>query len=80
MPLKKLPKNLFIMLLSRNKYRDSESRFQSCSNSLKRLVRDKAYVAHSRVTSLNQARAQARDPHTEYSVTVVYTRPFILEF
>jgi hypothetical protein len=59
------------MLLSRNKYGDSESRFWSCSDSLWRLVGDEAYVAYSGVTWLNRARAQARDPHTEYSVTVV---------
>jgi hypothetical protein len=32
-------------------------------------VGDEAYVAYSGVTRLNRARAQARDPHTEYSVT-----------
>jgi hypothetical protein len=34
-------------------------------------VGDEAYVAYSGVTRLNRARAQARDPHTEYSVTIL---------
>jgi hypothetical protein len=42
------------------------------ADSLRRLVGDEAYVAHSGVTSLNRARAQARDPHTEYYVTLCY--------
>jgi hypothetical protein len=35
-------------------------------------VGDEAYAAYSGVTRLNRARAQARDPHTEYSVTTYY--------
>jgi hypothetical protein len=46
------------MLLSRNKYGDSESRFWSCSDSLWRLVGDEAYVAYSGVTWFNRARAR----------------------
>jgi hypothetical protein len=43
--------------------------FEVDSDSLRRLARGEAYVALSGVTRLNRERTQARDPHTEYSVT-----------
>jgi hypothetical protein len=48
--------------------------FEVGSDSLRRLARGEAYVALSGVTRPKRERAQARDPHTEYSVTVCYTK------
>jgi hypothetical protein len=46
--------------------------FEVDSDSLRRLARGEAYVALSGVTRPKRERAQARDPHTEYSVTYTF--------
>jgi hypothetical protein len=57
------------MQMSRNKYRDSESRFWGWLWFSKKARQSEAYVALSGVTRPKRERAQARDLHTEYSVT-----------